>query len=495
MRNRYSESVGNWRERIALFAFDELKQIDDDNQCRNALSTLGYSLKHGRNYRIAIEVFDLLCKLFPKRRSYFREKQMCLAILQAKKADLQQCTKELANERIRSFDKHNVIKSCLLELVNLQRFDLAKQLLQNDFAEPPGNRVLQESIKALVLPTYYHEMWKQQNSSDRVSSHASLQSAFEHAVTPFQDWTLMYRGKPDSDQIIRDAFRLLDIDNLASKIPIESVRNDDDTVSWTIHGISRLLAEYGQTELLRRLESTVSDRDKPRLQSSAALGFACANQNEVATSWINRCLEFVLHEQFQGDSLFAFFDCAKAARKIGDSLLQNKISNLILKEEDSRNWNAKILDLFLELDSLEFAEKAVEKMGFHDLRCERGKIAVYLFKKGDQTEAYKIMTEQSAAVAHNKPSMFVNGAMDDHSWTRTMVANQWLELGQFDKALEIFDLITSGWQHKFVEYFGAQLSKLEYFNEEFEKYERWARSFESPRLRGHSFTGLYRSLA
>jgi len=355
-----------------------------------------------------------------------------------------------------------------------------------------GDRVLPEIIRVLVMPDYLIELAKEQfKLGNRESSQATLRSAFEYAVASFQNWTLIHRsGKPNTDQIMRAAFEVFNVDDLVPLIPIAAVKQDDDSVSWKIQELGRLLAEYGQVESLSKLVATVRDRYKPRVIAAAALGFACVGEEETSLNWINRFLDYVQDGKFENETFYAFLDCAKAAHKIGDSILQDRLSNFILEHEYSDS--AKALELFLEMNSVSFAEKAVEKMGYHDLCCERGKIALHLAKKGCEAAALDIMEQQTAAVSSDDPSLLKRTTLNNHNLSRTTVANQWLQLGELDKAKEVFNLVTEPWRHDAVESFGMQLTLLTCFNDHIDKYEQWAQSFDSPRLRAHAFIGLYR---
>lgn len=144
------------------------------------------------------------------------------------------------------------------------------------------------------------------------------------------------------------------------------------------------------------------------------------------------------------------------------------------------------------MNSVSFAEKAVEKMGYHDLRCERGKIALHLAKKGSEAAALDIMQQQTEAVSSDDPSLLKRTTIDNHNLSRTTVATQWLQLGKVDKAMEVLNLVDEPWRHDAVESFGMHLKQLSCFNDHFDKYEQWAQSFDSPRLRAHAFIGLYR---
>ena len=285
-------------------------------------------LQRGGCLQKAIEVFEVLRNLSPKKGSYVRSKQYCLIVLKAQQGDLQECIKELASARVREFDKHDAIKWCLLEFVQAHRFELAEQLLQNDVVmatDENGDRVLPEIIKALVMPDYLFEFSKEQfKLRDRESSQATLRSAFEYAVASFQDWTLIHRsGKPNTDQIMRAAFEVCNVDDLVPLIPIAAVKQDDDSVSWKMQELGRL-AEYGQVESLSKLVTKVRDRYKPRVLAAAALGFACVGEEKSSLNWINRFLDYVQDGKFENETFYSFLDCAKAAHKIGDSVCKTE---------------------------------------------------------------------------------------------------------------------------------------------------------------------------
>jgi len=294
----------NWLEETARLAFIESQQIHDPDQREDALSSLGYALQKAGSLEKAIEVFEALHDLSPKKGSYVRSRQYCLTVLKAQQGDLQECIKELASEKVREFDKHVVIKSCLLEFVKAHRFELAEQLLQNDTVlttDKNGNHVLPEIIKVLVMPDYLFELAQEQFIlGNRDSSQATLRSAFEYAVASFQDWTLIHRGgKPNTDQIMRAALEACNVDDLVPLIPITAVEQDDDSVSWTFQGLSRLLAEHGQVESLRKLATKVRDRHKPRVLAAAALGFAFVGEEKSSLNWINRFLDYVQDGKFR----------------------------------------------------------------------------------------------------------------------------------------------------------------------------------------------------
>ena len=513
--DRSEETQGKeWSSSLANRALQEIRkayETDPESVRVDVLKGIGYQFRKARDYSAAIEINELLVQMKPDNRRYPRNIRTCRVEQAALEGDFEACVDGLAN--VRAHDISTVVKNCLINFVMGDYFDLAENLLEHDVLKgdsSDGSRKMYWEIAGLSKPAYLLALAKHHlGKGNRDAARETILSALS-IITEGIPHMYLY-NLPDGNSVIRLAAELCDPDKWVDVVlPLKhDVPSEDSPYSFEC--VAQCLARSGKDDAINQAIEVVDIRYAAELFGGAALGHAEMGNKELAVERVNQFLgSLVPPDGYTGTTQNGFLyvsregfrSAAKAAFLVGELGLRDKVIEThfeFLKNDQYRDQYPFLMDLCLEVDAINQAKRAAAEMSWSDRQAESGRIAIKMFQSGidkHKEQALELMEERTAEVTHNKDSMFVNAEMTDHSWSRTMVAQQWLEIGEFERASAIKDLVFKEEQEKFLQYLGVKLAEVRFFGDDHQKYLDWAMETNvearSHLERAHKFVGLHR---
>ncbi len=505
----------DWTLSLAQSAIDEIrKSIDEDADAvkDRALQKLGFQFRSAGQYLQAIKVYEILSLMNPKSGRYPRNIRQCRMEYSAAEGDFEACVESLKN--VRAHDRSTVVRNCLINFVRAGNAELAERLLEHDVLKgnsSDGSRRMFETVQKLSKPDYLLELAKyRRKHGDDDGARQAILPAVAIIATPVEHGYLY--GAPDGNSIVRLAFQLCEANTLIEiMLPMSKLA---ESYPFKIDCLAECLAQNGADGSIDRALETTDSYDAAALIAGSALGYSRIENHAAARNRVNQFLEFLIPSSgYEGPKTNGFRHvsggfrpAAEAAFGIGDFQLRDKVIETYFEYLANSEYPDEypfVMDLCLAVDAVEPARRAVAKMSWYDRQAESGRVAIKLRISDDEEDralAVKILDELTAEVTHNRDSMFVNGAMEDHSWSRTMIARQWLEIGELQRAIAIKKLVVAAEQHKFLEYVGEKLAELRFFGDEPTKYLDWANGLQPVRTcstleKAYSLIGLHRGFS